>query len=83
MRVAKRISNGRIITGQEGVEDAVILANIATTPIPLNDVQIVEMTKAAFTKAMKGQVDSDMALPEPMTLDERVKKLEEKIGKGN
>ena len=55
MRVAKRISNGRIVTGQNGVSDEVILANIATTPIPTSDIVMVDMEDAEFQVALAEQ----------------------------
>lgn len=59
MLVAKRISNGRIVTGQSGVSERIVRANVAGTPIPADDVEVVEMTAAAFAKAMKAQVAAD------------------------
>lgn len=94
MRVARRISTQRVITGQEPINgklsaeelDAVIMKNIASTPIPLDDVELVDMTKTAFNSAMNAQAKADadatVAAEEQaaQTIEARVKALEEAHG---
>lgn len=45
--------------------DAILRANIAATPIPVDDIDIVDMPAATYERRLRLQLETDMREPKP------------------
>lgn len=63
------------------ITEEIMRHNISLTPIPLDDIFFVDMTKEDFDAAMATQFADDMTKPEPKSMAERVAELERKMEK--